>query len=105
MKSPKLVKLVENYLAGPPSQSINDSIKKGLFPENAKVASVTNIRDNKTYDKKSVLIFCPISILNCFSEVYKNIIKIQFVEKMGNLFTPFISTYWESFNTTCAYKT
>ena len=28
MTPPKLVKLAENYLAWPPSQSINDSIKK-----------------------------------------------------------------------------
>ena len=43
MMPPKLVKLAANYLAGPLSQSVNSSIKKGLFPENAKVASVTPI--------------------------------------------------------------
>ena len=36
--SPKLVRLAANYVAGPLSQSINNSIKKGMFPENAKVA-------------------------------------------------------------------
>ena len=30
---PKLVKLAANYLAGPLSQSINNSIKKGCFPK------------------------------------------------------------------------
>ena len=40
---PKLVRLAANYLAGPLSQSINNSIKKGMFPENANVASVTPI--------------------------------------------------------------
>ena len=39
---PKLVTLAANYLGGPLSQSINKSIIKGMFPENAKVASVTH---------------------------------------------------------------
>ena len=93
MTPPKLVQLAESYLAGTTSQSINDSMKKGLFPENAKVASVTTIRDNKTNEKKSVLVFCPKSVLNCFSKVYENIQKTQLVENMSNLVTPFIYTY------------
>ena len=69
-----------------------------MFPENAKVASVTPI-DKKTDDKNSVLNFCPISVLNCFSKVYENILKTQLVEKMSNLFSPFISAYRESYST------
>ena len=34
---------------------------------------------------KTLLNFSPISILNCFSKVYENILKTQFVEKMNNL--------------------
>ena len=69
-----------------------------MFPENAKFTSVTPI-DKKTDDKNSVLNFRPISILNCFSRVYENILKTQLVEKMNNLFSPFISVYRESYNT------
>ena len=69
-----------------------------MFPENAKVASVTPI-DKKTDDKKSVLNFRPISVLNCFSKVYENLLKTQHVEKMNNLFSPFISAHRESYNT------
>ena len=69
-----------------------------MFPENAKVASVTPI-DKKTDDKNSVLNFRPINVLNCFSKVYENILKTQLVEKMNNLFSPFISAYRESCNT------
>ena len=47
MMCPKLVKVAANYLARPLSQSFNNSIKKGLFHENAKVPSVTSI-DKKT---------------------------------------------------------
>ena len=67
---PKLVKLAANYLPGPLSQSVNNSIKKRMFPENAKVPSVTPI-DKKTDDKNSLLNFGSISISNCFSKVAK----------------------------------
>ena len=93
-----LVTLATNYLAGPLSQSINNSIKKGMFPENAKVASV-NPRDKKTDDKNSVLNFRPISVLNCFSKVYEKILKTKLLEKTNNLFSPFISAFRESYNT------
>ena len=53
MMPPKLVKLEANYLGRPLSQSTNNSIKKELFPENAKIASVTPL-DKKTDDKSSV---------------------------------------------------
>ena len=98
MMPPMFVKLTANYLARLLSQSINNSIKKGLFPENGKVASVTLI-DKKTDDKNSVLNFRPIGVLNCFSKVYENILKTQLVEKMINLFSPFISAYKQSHNT------
>ena len=69
-----------------------------MFPENAKVASVTPI-DKKTDDKNSVLNFRPINALNCFSKVYENILKTQLVEKMNNPFSLFVSAYRESYNT------
>ena len=55
--------------------------------------------DNKTDDKNCVLNFRSISVLNCFSKVYKNILKPQLVKKMNNLFSPFISAYRASYNT------
>ena len=47
---PTLVKLAANYLAEPLSQSIDNSIKKGMFPENPQVASVTPV-DKKSNDR------------------------------------------------------
>ena len=66
-----------------------------MFPKNAKDASVTHI-DKKTADKSSVLNFRLITALNCFSKVYENILKIQLVEKINDLFSPFIYGYRES---------
>ena len=94
----KLVKLAANYLARPLSQSINNRIKKRLFPENAKVASVNSVY-KKIDDKNSVLHFRPISVLNCFSKVYEKILKAQPVKKMNKQFSPFISAYRKSYNT------
>ena len=48
---------------------------------------------------KTVLNFRPISVLNYFSRVYENILKTQLVEKMSNIFPPFISAYRKSYNT------
>ena len=50
----KLVKLVANYLAGPLSQTINNSIKERLFHGNIKVVTVTPV-DKKTDNKSFVL--------------------------------------------------
>ena len=68
---PKLVKLAVNYLAGPLSQSLNNSIKKGIFPENANVASVTPI-DKKTDDKKLCI---KVSSNNCLKLLLKSLRK------------------------------
>ena len=72
-----MVKLEANYLERPLSQSINNSIKKGLFPKNAKASNTP--RDKKTDEENSVLNFRPISVLNSFSKVYENILKAQLV--------------------------
>ena len=42
-KPPKLVKLAANYLAGTSPTVYKRKYNKGMFPENAKVASVTPI--------------------------------------------------------------
>ena len=52
--SPKLVKLAARVLAAPLSKTINNSISKGVFPNEAKIALVSPL-DKKTPDKNSVL--------------------------------------------------
>ena len=94
----KLVKLVANYLAGPLSQTINDSIKERLFHGNIKVVTVTPV-DKKTDNKSSVLNLFLNSILSFSSRVYGNILKKQFTEKLSKLLSLFISAYRGSYNT------
>ena len=82
--SPNQVKLTANYLAGPLSQSINNSIKKGYFQNMQRLPqSFPQIRN---HDKNSALNFHPISVLNCFSKVYEIMLKTQLLEKMNSIF-------------------
>ena len=52
------------------ADAINNSVSKGVFPDNAKIASVSPI-DKKSDDKNKVLNFRPVSVLNTFSKIYQ----------------------------------
>ena len=70
----KLVKLASDILAETLLIAINNSITTSTSPNNAKIATVVPI-DKKTDDKFVISNFRPVSILNCFSKVYENVIK------------------------------
>ena len=78
----KLVKLVSHILAEPLSIAINNSISTSTFPNNPKIASVVPI-DKKTDDKHVISNFRPVSILNCFSKAYENVIKNELLKSMN----------------------
>ena len=94
----KLVKLASDILAEPLSIAINNSIKTSTFPNNAKIATVVPI-DKKTDDKYVIFNFRPVSILNCFSKVYENVIKNELLKSMNAHLSPFISAYRKNYNT------
>ena len=56
---PKLVQLSADILSTPLSNAINNSILKGKFPDDVKVASVSPL-DKHTDNKCSVSKFCPV---------------------------------------------
>ena len=56
---PKLVQLSADILSTPLSNAINNSILKGKFPDDVKVASVSPL-DKHTDNKCSVSNFCPV---------------------------------------------
>ena len=75
----KLVKLASDFLSTPLATAINNSLASSKFPGKAKVATVIPI-DKKTDDKYDISNFRPVSLLNCFSKVYENIIKCRLVD-------------------------
>ena len=81
---PKLVKLAAGVLAAPLSKTINNSISKGVFPNEAKIALVSPL-DKKT-DKNSVLNYRPVSILPTFSKIFGKVIKNYLMKSMDNFF-------------------
>ena len=85
------VKLASDILAEPLSITINNSIRTSTFPNNAKIATVPI--DKKTNDKYVISNLRPVSILNCFSKVYENVIKNELVKSMNVHLSPFISAY------------
>ena len=72
-------------------------IRISTFPSNAKIASVVPT-DKKTDDKYVVFNFRLVSILNCFSKVYENVIKNELVKSMNFHISPFISVYQKKYN-------
>ena len=93
----KLVKLASDFLAKSLSIAINNSIRTSTFPNNAKIASVVPI-DKKTNDKYVISNFRPVSILNCFSKVYENVIKNELLKSMNVHLSPFLSAYRKNYN-------
>ena len=76
----------------------DNSIRTSTFPDNAKIATVVPI-DKKTDDKYVISNFRPVSILNCFSNVYENVIKNELLKSMNVHLSPFISAYRKNYNT------
>ena len=78
--------------------AINNSISTSTFPNNAKIASVVPI-DKKTDDKCVISNYRPVSILNCFSKVYENVIKNEMLKSMKVHLSPVLSAYRKNYNT------
>ena len=79
-------------------QAINCCLRQGIFPENAKIASVVPV-DKRKPDKYDVLNYKPVSILNAFPNLYEKVIKNQKVSYFDKYFSPFISAYRKSCST------
>ena len=55
------------------SIAINNSLKYGVFPDNAKIASVIPLGKGKP-NKNEISNFRPVSMLNTFSKIYEKVI-------------------------------
>ena len=79
-------------------QAINYCLRQGIFPGNAKIASVVPFDKGKP-DKYGVLNYRPVSILNTFSKIYEKVIKNQLVSYFDKYLSPFISAYRKNYST------
>ena len=95
---PKLIKIGADIIAEPLTQAINCCLRQGIFPDNAKIASVVPVDKGKP-DKYDVLNYRPVSILNTFSKIYEKVIKNQLVSYFDKYLSPFISAYRKSYST------
>ena len=89
---PKLVKLSAEILSIPLPIAINSSLKSGVFPDDAKIASVIPLGKGKP-NKNEISNFRPVRILSTFFKIYDKIIKDQLVLGLDKYFSPFISAY------------
>ena len=92
---PKLVKISAEVLSQPLADAINNSISKGVFLGNTKIASVSPI-EKQSDDKNKVSNFRPVSVLNTFSKISESVIKNQLISVLNNIFSPFLAAYRES---------
>ena len=95
---PKLVKRSAEILSTPLSIVINNSLKYGVFPDDAKIASVIPLDKDKP-NKNEISNFRPVSIPNTFSKIYEKVIKDQLVSGLDKYLSPFISAYRKGYST------
>ena len=83
-----MIKLASPYISHILVLLVNATINTGIFPSRLKQAKITPIYKDGSTD--SITNYRPISVLNCFSKIYENIINdrlLSFFEK-NNIFTP-----------------
>ena len=95
---PKLIQIGADIIAEPLTHAINCYLRLGIFPDNAKIASVVPVDKGKP-DKYDVLNYRPVSILNTFSKIYEKVIKNQLVSHFDKYLSPFTSAYRKSYST------
>ena len=95
---PKLIKIGADIIAEPLTKAINCCLRQGIFPDNAKIASVVPVDKGKP-GKYDALSYRPVSILNVFSKIYEKVIKNQLMSYFEKYFSPFISAYRKIYST------
>ena len=95
---PKLVQFSAEIPSTPLSIAINNSLKYGGFPDDAKIGSVIPLGKGKP-NKNEISNFRPVSTLNTFSKIYEKLIKDQSVLGLDKYLSSFISAYRKGYST------
>ena len=88
---PKIVKMSANVIDSHLTNIINSDLKRNAFSDSAKVASIRRIFKEKG-ERTEIKNYRPISMLNCFSNVYERFIHENFL-------SDFISAYRKGYST------
>ena len=72
MIPPKLKKIAASVLCQSLSNAISNSLSKGIFPDDVKIAMVSPL-GNGTSKENDISNFRPVSILTTFSKIYERI--------------------------------
>ena len=86
------MKLSAELLITPLSIVMNNSLKYGVFPDDAEIALVIPV-DKGALNKNGFSNFRPVSILNTFPKIYEKVIKDQLFLRLDRYLSPFISPY------------
>ena len=93
----KLGKLAFGIFAEPLSIAINNTIRTFTLLNSAQIAPLVPI-DKITDDKHVISNFRAVSMLNCFSKLYEDVIKTEIVNLMNAHISPFIWAYQKNYN-------
>ena len=92
------MKLSAEVLSTPLSIAINNSLKYVVFSDDAKIASVIPLDQDKP-NKNEFSSFKPVSILYTFSKIYEKVVKDQLVSGLDKYLSPFISAHRKGYST------
>ena len=95
---PKIVKMSANIIDSHLTNIINSDLKRNVFSDSAKVASIGPIFKGKG-ERSEIKNYRPVSILNYFSKVYERFIHENFMSSVTNFLSDFISAYRERYCT------
>ena len=95
---PKIVKMSANIIDSHLTNIINSDLKRNAFSDSAKVASIRPIFKGKG-ERTEIKNYRPVSILNCFSKVYKRFILENLMSSLTNFLSDLISAYRKGYST------
>ena len=95
---PKIVKMSANIIHSHLTNIINGDLKRNAFSDPTKVASIRPIFKEKG-ERTEIKSYRPVSILNCFSEVYGRFIHENFMSSVTNFLSDFNSAYRKGYST------
>ena len=94
---PKVVRMLSNIIDSQKTTIINIDLKRNAFSDSAKVPSIRPVFKRKG-ERTEIKNYRPVSILNCYSEVYERFIHKNIMPSVTNFLSDFISAYRKGSN-------